>query len=123
MTTQQPNPPAPPRPEEELPASPPPPKPAGSRSGARAGSSHGDLVADHEEAIKAQRNHLLIAKSLINRAIRLQQSAAPEAIAKAAALYDTGTKMESRANKEIIELIRNRPRQAFGSIIAGVGGR
>ena len=53
---------------------------------------------------------MLIAKSLINQAIRLQQSSDPDVIAKAASLYDTGTKMESRANKEIIELIRNRPR-------------
>src|SRR5690606_15970957 len=97
-------------PEEELPASPPPHEPPGSRSSVRAGSPREDLVAAHEEAIKAQRNHLLIAKSLINQAIRLQQSNDPDAIAKAASLYDTGTKMESRANKEIIELIRNRPR-------------
>jgi hypothetical protein len=67
-----------------------------------AGNACGDTV--HAQGVA------LVVIGLINQAIRLQQSSDPDAISKAAALYDTGTKMESRANKEIIELIRNRPR-------------
>lgn len=72
------------------------------------------LVGCYDEAIDAQRNHLKIAKALINRGIALLKTDAEKLtvddLAKAAAAIEKGTRMETRANEELIKLHKEKPR-------------
>lgn len=77
-------------------------------SNAKAGAPE-ELIKAYEEALQAERNHVVIGRSMIAQAMKLMKDD-PSAIAKAGTLYDTGTKIESRANANIIELIKDRPR-------------
>lgn len=70
-------------------------------------------------AIAAQKDHVSIARALINQAVailRRNQSADDKAklsvddLAKATACLEKGTKMETRANAEIIKLTKEKPR-------------
>lgn len=83
--------------------------PAKPRTNAPAG-----LSEQYDKAYDAQRNHKLIAGALIKQALDILQSnkakLSVEDLMKATAALDRGTKMETRADSEMIKLTKERPR-------------
>jgi hypothetical protein len=67
-------------------------------------------------AIEAQTKHITVARVLINQALKiLNSSDAKQALdvddlVKATACLEKGTKMETRANAELIKLTKEKPR-------------
>lgn len=70
-----------------------------------------------DNAIKAQENHVKIARALINQAVALLRRAeqpeskfSAEDVVKVTAALEKGSKMETRANAELIKLMKEKPR-------------
>lgn len=70
-----------------------------------------------DNAIKAQENHVTIARALIKQALAMLRRAeqpdskfSAEDIVKVTAALEKGSKMETRANAELIKLIKEKPR-------------
>lgn len=71
-----------------------------------------DLPERFDSAIDAQKNHIRIARALISQAVSLINAGKLDVdeLTKATAALEKGTKMETRANAELIKLTKERPR-------------
>jgi hypothetical protein len=71
-----------------------------------------DLPERFDAAIEAQQNHIRIARALVSQAVALIKGGTLDVddLTKATAALEKGTKMETRANSELIKLTKERPR-------------
>jgi hypothetical protein len=70
------------------------------------------LTERFDAAIDAQKNHIRIARALVSQAVDLIKAGKLDVddLTKATAALEKGTKMETRANSELIKLTKERPR-------------